>query len=232
MRRLAVAAALVPLAFAAACGGTPGSPPAATATVAPTPQTPNPSAEPTTGPTAEPTAAPTVSASTIPAPASPTTTVPAPSSTGPGAPTSTEQVKVTRTPERPPLVTGIRTAAHADKGFDRVVVDLRGARTGYTVGYVRQVVQDGSGDVVPMKGDAFLQITLTPAQAHSESGKPTLGRTPVLNAELVNVRGVLPVGDFEGVVTVAIGLRHRAGFRVFEQRDPARLVVDIAHRRA
>ncbi|MEO3808811.1 hypothetical protein ABGB17_07390 [Sphaerisporangium sp. B11E5] len=223
MKRLAVAVALVPLVVLAACGGSPESPPdvTATVTVAPTPESPSP------------TAAPTPSASTIPAtPSEPTSTVPAPTSTDLTAPTSTKPVKVTRAPERPPLVTGIRSAVHAQGGFDRVVIDLRGARTGYTAGYVKQVVQDGSGEVVPVPGKAFLQVTLTPAQAHTESGEPTLGRTPVLNADLTNVRSIVPVGDFEGVVTIAIALRHRAAFRVFDQRDPARLVIDVAHRRA
>ncbi|MFC6080765.1 AMIN-like domain-containing (lipo)protein [Sphaerisporangium aureirubrum] len=222
MNRLAVVA-LVPLVFLAGCGGGgPGSPEAtatATVTVAPSPEAPSPTSEPT------------VSASTIPATPSGSTT-PSSTVTGLPAPTGTKQVKVSRTPENPPLVTGLRSAAHDGGGFDRVVIDLKGARTGYTVDWVRQVVQDGSGEVVPLKGGAFLQVTITPANAHTESGKPTLGRTPVLNSELANVRSVVPVGDFEAVVTVAIALRHRAGFRVFEQKDPTRLVIDIAHQRA
>jgi hypothetical protein len=37
------------------------------------------------------------------------------------------------------------------------------------------------------------------------------------------------VGDFEATVSVGLGLRHKAGFRVFTLHDPTRIVVDVAH---
>ena len=36
-------------------------------------------------------------------------------------------------------------------------------------------------------------------------------------------------GDFEGVVTFGLGVRHRTGFRVFRLTDPTRIAVDVAH---
>lgn len=142
-------------------------------------------------------------------------------------PTKTKQVEVKRSPAKPPLVVKARLAAH--QGYDRVVIDLQGDRTGYTVGWVKQLIEDGSGFPIEIKGGAYLQATLTPASAHTSDGKPTWGRTPMLAPELGNVRSVVRAGDFEGVVTVAIVLRHRAGFRVIEQANPTRLVIDIAH---
>ena len=38
------------------------------------------------------------------------------------------------------------------------------------------------------------------------------------------------VSDFEGRVTFGLGLRDRAGFRVFELRNPNRIVIDVASR--
>ncbi len=38
-----------------------------------------------------------------------------------------------------------------------------------------------------------------------------------------------PAGDFEGVVTFGLGLRERAGFRVFNLSNPTRIVVDVGH---
>ncbi len=40
---------------------------------------------------------------------------------------------------------------------------------------------------------------------------------------------VRPAGDFEGVVTFGLGLRERAGFRVFNLSNPTRIVVDVGH---
>ncbi|MEV7969984.1 hypothetical protein AB0O34_28965 [Sphaerisporangium sp. NPDC088356] len=213
-----IATALVPLALVAACGTTPGSPSGA----AITPAASSPAVLP-------PPASPSASAFSPSTPSTPTTATVTPS-TGSSElppPTGTRQVEVKRAPARPPLVKGARFAAHP--GYDRVVIDLQGASTGYTVGWVKQLIEDGSGEPVDVKGGAYLQATLTPASAHTEDGKPTWGRTPMLQPDLGNVTGVVRAGDFEGVVTVAIVLRHRAGFRVTEQSNPSRLVIDIAH---
>ncbi|GLK15434.1 hypothetical protein GCM10017600_88470 [Streptosporangium carneum] len=135
---------------------------------------------------------------------------------------------MTRTPDTPPTVVGVRFARH--EGFDRVVIDLRkGDLPGYRVNWVPKLVQDGSGDTIDVKGGAYLQVTLTPASAHSESGAPTWTGGPIFQAALGNVRSVVKTGDFEGMVGVGIVVDHKAGFRIKEQLDPQRLIVDIAH---
>ncbi|WP_424529172.1 AMIN-like domain-containing (lipo)protein [Sphaerisporangium viridialbum] len=209
-----IATALVPLALAAACGTTPSSPSGAAITPAASSPAPLPSS-----------VSPSAPASSPPTPTATVTQSTGSSDLAP--PTGTKQVEVKRAPARPPLVKGVRLAAH--QGYDRVVIDLLGARTGYTVGWVKQLIEDGSGEPVDIKGGAYLQATLTPASAHTEDGKPTWGRTPMFQPDLGNVTGVVRIGDFEGVVTVAIVLRHRAGFRVSEQSNPSRLVIDVAH---
>jgi len=123
--------------------------------------------------------------------------------------------------------------------FDRLVMDFAdadGAAIGYTVRYVDAVRQDGSGNVVPLRGGAFLQIDL---RAPSYDANGNLTYAPTNPRELVNVRGwqtfrqVASAGSFEGYTTIGLGVRARLPFRVFTLDGPAdgsRVVIDVAHR--
>ncbi|MGJ6964500.1 AMIN-like domain-containing (lipo)protein [Streptosporangium sp. G11] len=201
MNRTLVPLALVPLfLLAAGCGS-------ATQTA-----TPSPGGPVTTAP-ADPVATPTPTPSAVPAGLLP--------------PTSTKEIEVDRTTATQPIVTGARFAEH--RGYDRVVIDLKGELPGYTARWVPELVQDGSGDRVDVKGGAYLQLTITPAVAHTEAGKTTWKGGPIFQAQLGNVQNVVKIGDFEGVVSVGVVLDRKAPFRVLEQQSPNRLVVDIAH---
>jgi hypothetical protein len=136
-------------------------------------------------------------------------------------------VKVDRTPAVPPLVTGVRFAGH--EGYDRIVIDLKGAMTGYTVRWVDGLFEDGSGKPIGVKGGAYLQIGLFPANAHTESGQITWAPPPVVKTGLANVFTIAKLGDFEGTVGIGLVLNRKAGFRVLEQSSPSRLIVDVAH---
>ncbi|WP_028046629.1 hypothetical protein [Cellulomonas sp. URHE0023] len=125
-------------------------------------------------------------------------------------------------------VTAVRTGQHSC--YDRLVIDVAGDVGGYTVRYVPEVTQDGSGAVVPTRGGAWLQITVNdPGETY----------TPADPVELSNVTGyrtfrqVVHAGTFEGYTTVGLGVRARLPFRVFSLDGPgtsSRLVVDVAHR--
>ena len=131
-------------------------------------------------------------------------------------------------------LTNVRTGQH--HCFDRLVVDLSGAPApGYTVRYVPQIIQDGSGAVVPTRGGARLQVVVK-APAYDNNGQPTY--TPADKAELSNVSGyqtfrqVVWAGSFEGQSTIGVGVRARLPFRVFALDGPgagSRLVIDVAH---
>jgi hypothetical protein len=134
-------------------------------------------------------------------------------------------------PPRP--VMGARAGQHAC--FDRLVVDLAGKATGYRVGYVTEVGQDGSGRPVPLRGGAKLRL-IVKAPAYDSSGNPTF---PATKSELVNVSGfrtfrqISGAGSFEGQTTIGVGVRARLPFRVFVLDGPgsgSRIVVDVAHR--
>ncbi|GAA5043435.1 hypothetical protein HNP84_004423 [Thermocatellispora tengchongensis] len=180
--------------------------------------------------------APSEPASTAPTSRAPEASTPAPSPSSPtaeptqaalGPPTATGELEVVHELAEPTTVTGARYARHDD--YDRVVIDLDGQIPGYTIRWVDEVVQDGSGEPVEVPGGAYLQITLTPAQAHDDTGESTWAGGPIFQAGLPNVRSVVRNGDFEGIVSVALALDHKAGFRALEQRSPNRLVIDVAH---
>jgi hypothetical protein len=131
-------------------------------------------------------------------------------------------------------VTNVRSGRHAC--FDRLVVDL-GAQpvAGYSVEYVPQVVQDGSGEPIALAGGAFLNVVVR-APAYDEDSITYL---PADRAHVVNVAGyrtfrqVAWAGTFEGQTTLGIGVRARLPFRVFTLNGPgsgSRVVVDVAHR--
>ncbi|MER5650016.1 hypothetical protein [Streptosporangium sp. NPDC002524] len=207
MNRTLVSLALIsPLLLAAGCGS-------ATQTATPSPAD---SAGPATTAPADPVTTPL-----------PTSSTPSTVAAGLLPPTSTKEIEVDRAIETQPTVTGARFGRH--KGFDRVVIDLKGDLPGYTARWVPKLVQDGSGDAVDVKGGAYLQLTITPAVAHTEAGKPTWTGGPIFQTKLGNVRNVVRTGDFEGVVSVGVVLGRKAPFRVLEQKNPYRLVVDIAH---
>ena len=130
-------------------------------------------------------------------------------------------------------VTNVRTGQHYC--FDRLVIDLNGPVGGYTVRYVPQVTQDGSGLPVPLRGQAFLQITVN-APAYDDNGNPTYN--PANKNELTDVNGyqtfrqVAWAGSFEGYSSLGLGVRARLPFRVFTLAGPdtgSRLVIDVAH---
>jgi hypothetical protein len=124
--------------------------------------------------------------------------------------------------------------------YDRLVLDIRGpALRTWQVRYVPQVIHDPRGDVVPLRGGAFVQIVVG-ATTYDENGRPTYDLSndrelaPV--AGFTTFRQVALAGSFEGLTTLALGVRARLPFRVFTLDDipgsasGTLLVVDVAHR--
>lgn len=131
-------------------------------------------------------------------------------------------------------LTNVRAGRHTC--YDRLVADFSAAADGYAVRYVDRVRMDGSGQVVPLRGGAKLEIVVQ-APAYDDAGNLTY--TPANRPELVNVTGwttfrqVAWAGSFEGQTTIGLGVRARLPFRVFVLDGPgagSRIVVDVAHR--
>ncbi|MEV4353283.1 hypothetical protein [Nonomuraea sp. NPDC049625] len=146
---------------------------------------------------------------------------------GPDTPTSTAEVDVQRDGIEPAVVTGVRFAGHDT--YDRLVIDLKGKVPGYSVEWVDEFVEDGSGKPMDVNGGAYLQVTLVPANAHDTKGKPTWKGGPVFPTGLLNLTDVVRTGDFEGHVGIGLVLARKAAFQVKEQGGPSRLIIDVAH---
>ena len=122
----------------------------------------------------------------------------------------------------------VRAARNDD--FDRLVLEFRGgALPGYRVEYVDPPVrQCGSGQAVPLTGEAWLRIRLEPARAHDERGRATVSDRS-RQTELPSLRDMQLICDYEGQVEWILGLNDRERFRVTELINPSRLVVDVMH---
>jgi hypothetical protein len=121
-----------------------------------------------------------------------------------------------------------RVRVSNDGSFDRIVLDERFSPAGYRVRYVHRVIADGSGHTVHVKGHYFLSLSMPNTSTSGAAGTPTdvhQKYTPNL-PEIVQIK---KTGEFEGVVSFGIGLRHRNGFHVFRLKSPARLVIDVLH---
>ena len=123
-----------------------------------------------------------------------------------------------------PVVTAVRTAQHPECGYDRLVLDITGPTPSYSLRYVTQVTRDGSGEPITLPGQDFLLITLRPAQAHSAAGTPTISSQVQLPGYPMLQSWVL-AGDYEGVVTIAVGLRDHVSVRAGEL--PGHLYIDV-----
>jgi hypothetical protein len=129
-----------------------------------------------------------------------------------------------------------RSGRHAC--YDRLVLDLDGidaSEVSYDVRYVREVITDGSGEVIPLRGAADLQV-LVHTPAHTGRGAATYD--PRNDAEALDVSGystfrqVAWGKSFEGESRFGVGVRARLPFRVQVLDGPgdgSRLVVDVAH---
>ena len=127
------------------------------------------------------------------------------------------------------LLTGVRAARH--EGFDRVVFEFRNVEPGYGVRYVRRPLrEDGSGKVVPVKGAYVLRVRMENALDAdlTKAGAPMTYTGPRrITPRTPEIAELVKTGGFEAVLTWAIGVRDRVGFRVSTLRAPARLVIDL-----
>ena len=228
-----MAAVLAIAVVTAACGA--GSKAAEAAPPGPRSSSPASPASPPASASASP-PGPATSPGTPAAPGSPTARSPAgpplslPPNPPPGCddqPWQTDPVHVTRHFPVPPVpdITAIRTGTHPECGYDRIVFNIRGPVPGYDIRYVPKGAAAASGAVRAFPGRWYLLITIHPAQGDSGSGASTIGRLSAVTGYPV-LRGYAVTGDFEGVLSVAIGLAKPAAFRVGQL--PGRLYVDVA----
>lgn len=127
-------------------------------------------------------------------------------------------------------VTDVRVARH--EGFDRVVYELAGSGLpGWTVGYVSQAVQDGSGMIIELEGRSTLWVSISGSGYPSQTGAvPFSHPTTVRGDQTTAVTEVQGWSAFEGTTGSFIGVSGRdLPYRVFLLDDPVRVVVDVEH---
>ena len=112
---------------------------------------------------------------------------------------------------------------------------MRGDIRRFAVRYVCVVLREGSGDAVPLRGTAVLQV-IAFVPDHDPAAQ-TFYRTSNAS-ELVPVarfgtfRQVAYAGSFEGRTNIGLGVRELLPFRAFVLDGPgsgSRLFVDVAH---
>jgi hypothetical protein len=127
-----------------------------------------------------------------------------------------------------------RVAVGAHDGYDRVVFQFTNDLPGYRVEYMQPPLkEDGSGAPVTLKGKAFLVVRMEPASGfdlNTGEGKLIYKGPKRIDASASGtsvVEELVRTGDFEAVLTWAIGLSEKADFKVSTATSPARLIVDI-----
>jgi hypothetical protein len=168
-----------------------------------------------------------------------------PSATTPVEPTSTPTTAsptgepfaggrdpITSTPAAGLTVAMLQEIRTADQGaFDRITFEFDGGLPGYEVRYVEPpIIYDPSGETMEIEGTAFIVVRMEPAAGHDpDTGSETYTGPLELKPGLPALVEAERVGDFEGVLSWALGLSAEADFRVTTLADPPRLVIDIAH---
>jgi len=148
----------------------------------------------------------------------------------PSWPTATTSSPFAGTVPPVPELTAIRVGAHPSGGYERISLEFTGQAPGFRAEYVSAVVRQGSGAPVALPGSAFLQLTFSSAQAHDENGNPTLHPSPTnpVAVGFPELRSYVLNGDFEGTVSVALGLTARDGFHVSElAKSPTDHVISV-----
>jgi hypothetical protein len=128
-----------------------------------------------------------------------------------------------------------RVAAGRHEGYDRVVFQFQGeGLPGYRVEYVEPPLkEDGSGNPVEVKGNAVVLVRLEPASGFDlNTGEGVMvykGPKRIEGSESGTsvVQELVRTGDFEAVLSWAVGLQDRVDFRVRTATSPARLIVDF-----
>ena len=177
------------------------------------------------------------SSSTTPAPSPSTPSTPA----GTASPSGTSSapagfsLEAVASPTFPDLggdlgaVGVVRVGHHA--GYDRVVWEFEGTGApSYSVKYVDEPIGDASGDPVPVRGQAYVEVLIT-SVGIPEGGtrRPPDAPTSSLSGTVIAQASAI-YGGFEGYGQTFIGVRDRERpLRVAVLTGPTRLVVDVAN---
>ncbi|HEX8251111.1 MAG TPA: hypothetical protein VF599_23255 [Pyrinomonadaceae bacterium] len=114
-------------------------------------------------------------------------------------------------------------------GYDRVVFEFKYDLPNYTVNYVEPPIWLGeSGEKVKISGKAFVEVAFYAVPIPENGDFPDeLLEFPKEKLSLPIVNEIKMSNWWEGVLSLAVGLKAKKLYRVSELSDPARLVVDF-----
>jgi hypothetical protein len=141
--------------------------------------------------------------------------------------------KSTSSPSQTMLLTAVGTQSGSCS--DRVTFDFKdasGAEPGYLVEYrpaEEAQTEDASGNHIAIDGNAFLVVRFEPAATADISGanleRTYTGPRTIKPDGMQWVKQVSKTGDFEAVLTWAIGLSEQRAFKVTS--EPSRLTIEL-----
>ena len=141
--------------------------------------------------------------------------------------------KSTSAPSQTMLLTAV--GFDSDGCKDRVTFDFRdanGAEPGYLVEYRpadEAQTEDASGNHIPIDGNAFLVVRFEPSATADMSGanleRTYIGPRNIHPDGTQWVQQISKTGDFEAVLTWAIGLSEQREFKVTS--EPSRLTIEL-----
>jgi hypothetical protein len=127
-----------------------------------------------------------------------------------------------------------RIALGRHEGYDRVVFQFQNGLPGYRVEYVQPPLkEDGSGKPVSVQGNAVVVVRMEPASGFDLNTAEGVmiykgpKRIDGATAGTSVVQELVRTGDFEAVLSWAIGLSDKVDFRVRTAASPSRLIVDF-----
>jgi hypothetical protein len=127
-----------------------------------------------------------------------------------------------------------RVAVGRHEGYDRVVFQFRNALPGYRIEYAQPPLkEDGSGNLVDVKGNALAVVRMEPASGfdlNTAEGVMVYKGPKRIDGSAAGtsvVQELVRSGDFEAVLSWAIGLSDKVDFRVQTATSPLRLIVDF-----
>jgi LCP family protein required for cell wall assembly len=123
--------------------------------------------------------------------------------------------------------------AEPRQGFQRIIFEFSsGGLPAYDLLYTSEPAKEvGSGKEIPIQGNAKLRTWFSPASLAPSSQKVKLpayaGSLRIPVAEQSNVNEIVFGGEKDGEMDWYIGMNSPAGFRLTEESDPPRLIIDV-----
>lgn len=118
--------------------------------------------------------------------------------------------------------------------FERFVFELQGEgeRPGWTVGYRDPLAGQASGERIPLKGTADLEVIVQAWTVNDFEGRPPewppfTGPDDIVTEGFVAIKEARNLYAYEGSTQLGLGIDRKRPFQVVWFPDPMRLIVDV-----